>query len=210
MLGCSADTTEPCLGFTADCADLASVFAGIEVPGAEGIAVDYICRAFPEDDNARDSLILGLISYACSLPVSVFLYNVFWNANTADYDAAWLRWNLPRRVLLGKIEWRFRTGDELQPAVRRAFATIWCVNFWYNLQQWLAERPTAWLFARQQRKRARRGEPVIDVASHEGVAMHTEIKLRMFSVAGVAFTYVIWAVMACAYPIRDCLPACHC
>jgi hypothetical protein len=28
------------------------------------------------------------------------------------------------------------------------------------------------------------------------VALHTEIKLRMFSAAGVAFTYVIWAIMA--------------
>ena len=104
---------------------------------------------------------------------------------------------MPRRLLLGgRIDWRFRTGDKPEPLLRRVFATIWGVNLVYNVQQWAAERPTAWRFARQQRQRARRGERVLDASSAEGVGMHTELKMRLFGVVGVAMTYVVWAVMS--------------
>ena len=69
LVGCSAVTSEPCLGFTGDCADLAAAFVGVEVEDAPGIPADYVCLQFPNDDSYRDSVILGLISWACSLPV---------------------------------------------------------------------------------------------------------------------------------------------
>jgi hypothetical protein len=72
FLGCSADTAAPCLGFTGDCADLLTVFSGVHIDGAPGIPADYVCAAFPTS-SARDTFLLGLISYACSLPVAVFI-----------------------------------------------------------------------------------------------------------------------------------------
>jgi hypothetical protein len=78
FVGCSPLTAEPCLGFTGDCADLPAAFAGVYVEGAPGIPDGYTCQQFPADGSFRDSLILGLISWACSLPVNIFILNVFW------------------------------------------------------------------------------------------------------------------------------------
>ena len=157
---------------------------------------DYTCLQFPNDDSYRDSVILGLISWACSLPVNVFILNCFWCANSPDYDSSWLRWDFQRRMLLGHVEWHYRTGDKPQSFVHRLSATVWGVNIWYNLLQWCAEKPVAWMFRRQQRRRARRGEPAIEESSPMGAAMQTEIKMHLFSVFGVAATYVVWAIMS--------------
>ena len=196
LVGCSPITAEPCRGFTGDCADLAAQFAGLDISGAPGVPADYVCLQFPNDDSTRDSIILGLISWACSLPVNVLILNCFWCANGPDYDASWLRWDFQRRTLLGRCNWHYRTGDKPESFVRRLYATTWGVNIWYNLQQWAAERPVAWMFERQQRRRARRSEPVIEASSPRGVAMQTEIKMRMFSVVGIVATYIIWAMMS--------------
>ena len=116
-------------------------------------------------------------------------------ANSPDYDASWLRWDLQRRVFLGATDWRYRTGEKPQSFLRRLYATTWGVNIDYTLQQWLAERPVAWMFRRQQRRRQRRGLPAIEASSPRGAAMQTEIKMRMFSVIGMAMTYLIWSAM---------------
>ena len=76
-MGCSPITAEPCRGYTGDCADLAAQFAGLDVPDAPGVPEDYMCLQFPNDDSFRDTIILGLISWACSLPVNVFILNCF-------------------------------------------------------------------------------------------------------------------------------------
>jgi hypothetical protein len=75
-------------------------------------------------------------------------------------------------------------------------ATAYGVNIWYNVQQGLAERPTAWLFARAQRRRAARGQPVLDARSRLGAGLATQIKMSLFSAVGLGAVYLVWAVMA--------------
>jgi hypothetical protein len=195
LVGCSAVTAEPCLGFTGDCADLAAAFAGVPIDGAPGVPSDYVCIAFPNEDSSRDSFLLGLISWACSLPVSVFILNCFWCANAPDYDPAWLRWDFQRRIMLGWPCWHYR-GDKPPGALRRRVATAWGVNIWYNLQQGLVERPVGWLYARCAARRARRGEPPLDPDSRLGAGLATQIKMESFSVVGLCAVYLIWAIMA--------------
>ena len=198
LVGCSAVTSEPCRGFTGDCADLAPTFAGLgrSALGVPGVPADYQCKAFPNDSSYRDTIILGLISWACSLPVNVLILNTFWCANSPDYDPRWLRWDFKRRLLLGQSEWHYATGEAPRPAVARAAATTWCVNAWYNLQQGLAERPVAALFREAQCRRVRRGEAALSPASRLGAGLATQIKLEMFSVVAMACVYLVWAVIA--------------
>jgi hypothetical protein len=54
----------PCRGLEANCADLPLAFAATPVPGYPDGLADWVCRAFPDDDAPRDSLIVGLISIA--------------------------------------------------------------------------------------------------------------------------------------------------
>jgi hypothetical protein len=118
------------------------------------------------------------------------------NANAPDYDASWLRWDFQRRLLLGHSNWRYSAPEGPPSALRRMLATAYGVNIWYNLQQGAAERPTAWLFARAQRRRAARGEEPLDASSRRGAGLATEIKMRLFSAVGLCAVYLIWAVMA--------------
>ncbi len=160
-----------------------------------GIPPDHVCLQFPNDDSYRDSIILGLISWACALPVNIFILNVFWCANAPDYDAAWLRWDFQRRVLLGRAEWHYATGERPRHWFKRMAATTWGVNVWYNLQQGLVERPQAWLFAFRQRRRAARGQEPLEVASRLGAGMMTQCKMEVFSVVGLVAVYLVWAIM---------------
>jgi hypothetical protein len=131
FLACSALTAEPCHGFTGDCASLLTVFAALEFDGAPGVPADYTCEQFPVADSYRDSFLLGLISWACSLPVTLFVLNCFCAhtsdivvmhcpvltlslhpkpgcANETDYDGSWLRWDFLRRLLFGRFDWRYQ------------------------------------------------------------------------------------------------------
>jgi hypothetical protein len=77
FLGCSTLTAEPCHGFTGDCASLLTVFAAVAFDGAPGVPTGYTCEQFPVAGSYHDSLILGLLSWACSLPVTLFVLNCF-------------------------------------------------------------------------------------------------------------------------------------
>jgi hypothetical protein len=217
FLGCSPITSEPCHAYTGDCADLLTSFEGVIFDDAPGVPPDYVCLAFPNDDSFRDSIILGLISWACSLPVSVFILNCFWCANSFDYDPSWLRWDFQRRMALGRANWRYKPHAEgsdgsdgkhasdgavtqhAAPApsfVRRLAATAWGVNVWYNIEQGLIERPVAWAFARENRARERRGLPRIEDGSRLAAGMQTQIKMHQFAIIGVIAIYIVWAIMA--------------
>lgn len=56
LLGCSPITTEECLGFTGDCADLPEQF-----PGLNPELDDFECTEFPNSDLWSDRLITSLI-----------------------------------------------------------------------------------------------------------------------------------------------------
>ncbi len=72
------------------------------------------------------------------------------------------------------------------------------MNVYHNLLQGASERPVAWLFAREQLRRARRGEAVLEAHSRLGVALHSEIKMRLFNVLGFVMTYILWCIMVSA------------
>ena len=112
-----------------------------------------------------------------------------------DYDAAWLRWDFKRHLFLGGSEWRYAAPGKPQSALRRMAATTWGVNVWYNLQQGLIERPVAWMFAREQRRRVRRGEEPLDPSGRLAAGLMTNLKMDAFNVVGMVFVYLIWAIM---------------
>jgi hypothetical protein len=61
----------PCRGVEANCGDLAEAFADTPVlPDYPDGLADYVCGAFPDDENPRDSLIVGLLAFAIALPVT--------------------------------------------------------------------------------------------------------------------------------------------
>ena len=66
--GGSCLSAADCRGFTGNCADIVNQFADLPVlPDYPDGMVDYICTAFPNDDNPIDSFIVGL----SALPVAV-------------------------------------------------------------------------------------------------------------------------------------------
>ena len=212
LLGCDGADTGPCLGFSGDCADLPAVFAGVAVSGAPGIPVGYTCQQFPVPGSSRDAFILGLISWACALPVTILILNCFYCANCPDYDPAWLHWDFQRRFLLGSIDWAYQGPTPSSPLKRR-FATAWLSNPWYNIQQALAERPTDWLLRRALRRRERRGEPPIAEGSVLAGSLATQLKMEMFKALGLGSVYIVWAIMAWlifACACRACRAACAC
>jgi hypothetical protein len=190
LLSCSTDFTQPCRGSNADCVDLPTVFAGILDVGAPA---DYHCTAFPDDQSSRDSFIMGLISFACSLPVTLLIANTFACANAADYTPAWLRWTARRTVVLGPRNWLYtRPGGD--GTLRVGFATSWGVNWYYNTLQTLVVAPQRWLTEADQRRRERQGKPRL--AGEAATARSKELQYAFFIGLGVAATYVCWTIFA--------------
>jgi hypothetical protein len=71
----------PCREVEGNCGDLASVFADTPVPPyfPDGLST-YECHTFPDDDRPLDSFVVGLISIAVALPVTLFLTSCFESA----------------------------------------------------------------------------------------------------------------------------------
>ena len=190
LLSCSADFTQPCRGSTADCVDVPTVFAGILDVGAPA---DYRCSAFPDEESSRDSFLMGLISFACSLPVTLLIANTFACANAADYTPAWLRWTARRTVVLGPRSWQYdRPGGD--GFLRVGFATAWGVNWYYNALQALVVAPQRWLAEADQRRRERQGKARL--AGEAAAARSKELQYAFFIGLGVAATYVCWTIFA--------------
>jgi hypothetical protein len=87
-------------------------------------------------------------------------------------------------------------------ALAQRAATTWGVNIYYNLLQGVVAKPVAWLFAREQRRRARRGEEVLDPASRVGAGLALQMKMQLFNAVGITATYLIWAIMVRARAMR--------
>lgn len=148
MLGCpSGDPIGPCapMGFPGGpCADLmaapdaVTVFAGLP-DGAYITGGEFVCSAFPADDNPRDTAISGLISFAVALPLCIVVANCFGLSTATDDEqlhgrTRWLTWPSSYRLLLGRLRWRWagpQPAGRLERA-RRFIASWWCSSIYVD------------------------------------------------------------------------------
>ena len=109
----------PCRGVEANCGDLAEAFADTPVlPDYPDGLADYTCAAFPDEENDRDTFIVGLLAFAISLPVTLFLQTCFELANDSEAPESWLTWAGNSRLVLGgqaARRWHY-TGPKGQPS----------------------------------------------------------------------------------------------
>ena len=109
----------PCRGFEGNCGDIANQFATLPVlPDYPNGLQDWTCTAFPDDENKPvDSFIVGLISIAIGLPVTLFIATCFSIANDSEAPESWLEWVGYQKLIWGPRahrRWRY-TGHAGQP-----------------------------------------------------------------------------------------------
>ena len=116
--GGSCPSASDCRGFTGTCADLVQQFNTIAVlPSYPNGLQDYTCTAFPDENKPLDSFIVGLISIAIGIPVTMFINACFIIANDADAPESWLEWVGWRKLVFGANAHRrwYYTGPLGQP-----------------------------------------------------------------------------------------------
>jgi hypothetical protein len=150
--GCDPATPAgPCLGYLGSCGDLAAQFATLQgayvygLPGEQACQsnlADYVCHAFPDDENAIDQFIVSLIvsgpadskteprleadtltpalqCIAIALPISMFLENLFISANEVEgAREGWLSFTGKWKILFGGkavADWHWRDKTRTAP-----------------------------------------------------------------------------------------------
>ena len=128
------------------------VAAFAELPDGQYISGgEFVCTAFPADDNPRDTIISGLISFAVSFPVAIVIYNCFSLSTATDMDqlhgrTRWLNWPFKYRIMFGPLSWRWASADGTQPPpgrlarFKRFLASFWCSSMYVDLMVWIADR----------------------------------------------------------------------
>jgi hypothetical protein len=155
LLGCAGGdpTLAPCLDFTGSCADLLPqpqvVNAFTQLPDGPFVAGGaFVCTAFPADDNPRDTILSGLISFAVSWPVAVIIANCFGLSTATDSDqlhgrTRWLSWPAQYRFTLGALRWRWAGATTARVSrlgrLKRFLASWWCSSIWVDGLVWLSD-----------------------------------------------------------------------
>ena len=202
LAGCAShDLLSPCRGLDGSCADLQARLAGLVFADAPGVPVDYVCSAFPNANSGRDAFLVGLISWACSLPVSVFVAAGFANAqSTLSTDAAaWLTWSMPLLLTRGGVDWRWRSA----PGKPRAGFATWLATPaasapWAALMMRITQAPAAWLAALRTPSShdAGAGTEAVGDAALLAAARLDEATCAAQRALGMACVYATWAVMS--------------
>ena len=223
----------PCRGVEANCGDLATVFADTPLPEYPNGLMDWTCSAFPNDDVPRDSLIVGLLSFAIALPVSFFLSTCFELANDSEAPESWLLWaGLPRLVFGPQAhrKWHY-TGPAGQPV---RFVRWFCrsvdaphletlLNLWESAKAWATGDDTPWIIeadevdAEARLLHAPSGSPRVDASEcgsmdgHPVSVSHASAKRlrrskRMLTAVGLGGVYLIWAFFAWVIFVRAQTP----
>ena len=143
-----------CRGFNGTCGLLADQFATVAVlPDYPNGLQDWTCTAFPNDDSQIDSFIVGLISIALAIPVTMFITTCFAIANDNEAPESWLEWTgLPKLVfgVNAHRRWHYTRG---QPPVRYvkwyvrsvgAPITETAANMWCSFYAWITNTETPW------------------------------------------------------------------
>ena len=230
----------PCRGFTGTCGDLATQFAELPVlPDYPNGMQDWVCTSFPDDTNDVDSFLVGLISLAVALPVTLFISTCFEIANDSEAPESWLEWLGWRKLVFGRRahrRWHY-TGPKGQPVryvrwfVRSATAPIseTLANLCRSMYAWLTGTEAPWLVeAREAEQDANAEEHDIccddgDDGASEGGFTSSSVRSahslkqwkRMVTTAGVVGVYVTWAAFAWfiftyGAPILQTCPCCAC
>jgi hypothetical protein len=221
LLGCPA--VGLCRGVEANCGDLAAAFANTPVmPDHPSGLADWSCAAFPNDDNPRDSLIVGLIAFALALPVTLFLQTCFSLANESEVPESWLQWaGLPALVFGAKAnrKWHY-TGPAGQPVrfvrwyARSINAPVieTMLNLWESFKAWaMCVRPPWTMEAEESltdlqmpsgSPKAAQSETDCDSVNGHAVSLsHASAKRLRFSkrrltACGIGGVYLIWALFS--------------
>ena len=211
----------PCRGVEANCGDLAEAFADTPVlPDYPNGLADYTCSAFPNDENQRDTLIVGLLAFAISLPVTLFLQTCFELANDNEAPESWLAWGGSPRFVFGPQahrRWRY-TGPAGQPVryvrwfVRSVdapkFETL--MNLWFSLKAFVTRSLTPWEEEAEEFEATLAAEAAAEAAAAEGEegsiarpsgtvstsfasAKRLRFSKRKLTAVGVGGVYLIWA-----------------
>ena len=160
----NCDPVGPCREFTGDCTDIPDQFSTMLFvdPAAECQPLpspvnDYVCTAFPDDENPIDSFLVGLISLAVALPVTMFLQSSFMLSNTVMSPDMWLDW--PGEWLLWFIgkdankDWHYTRGGVMPSRVARWYARFYSQgepiivtirNIFIRIGCWLRGKPCPW------------------------------------------------------------------
>ena len=146
----------PCRGFEATCGDITAQFAELPVlPDYPNGMQDWQCDSFPDDTNDVDTFLVGLISLAVALPVTLFISTCFEIADDSEAPESWLVWLGWRRIVFGRKAhrcWHY-TGPEGQPIryvrwfVRSSTAPIseTAANLCRSFYAWLTGSEVPWL-----------------------------------------------------------------
>jgi hypothetical protein len=209
---CPPAPAAPCRGFSGDCADLAAQFAAVAVlPDYPDGLADWTCTAFPNDNAPSDSLIVGLISIAVSLPVALFLRGCFALANDSEAPESFLTWSGWRKLFFGFAahrRWHY-TGPEGQPCryvrwhVRSGEEPplITLVNLGRAAATALTRTPPPWVLEARAAEAAAAAEEedeggeAASSAGGMGEASFLSRFKRALMAAGLLGTYLCWAIM---------------
>ncbi len=140
------DQSGPCRGFTGVCSQLPTQFATVPVlPGYPSGLQDYTCQAFPNDNRPLDSLVVGAISVAVGIPVTIFLAGCFEMANECEAPESWLEWTGWRKLVFGahaNRKWHYTRGEPPLHYIR------WYCRCSATSPPELAQQACQWLWAR--------------------------------------------------------------
>ena len=146
----------PCRGFEGTCGDITTQFAELPVlPDYPNGMQDWQCDSFPDDTNDVDTFLVGLISLAVAMPVTIFISTCFEVADDSEAPESWLVWVGWRRMVFGRDahrRWHY-TGPEGQPIryvrwyVRSCTAPIseTAANLCRSFYAWLTGTEVPWL-----------------------------------------------------------------
>ena len=160
----NCDPVGPCREFAGDCTDIPEQFTTMlfvdplaECQPLPSPVTEYVCSAFPDDENPIDSFLVGLISLAVALPVTLFLESSFSLSNTVMSPDLWLDWpGVWWLIFIGKEankNWHYMLDGELPSRVARWYARFYSQgeptivtirNIFIRIKCWLLRQPCPW------------------------------------------------------------------
>ena len=215
----------PCRGFTGTCGDITAQFAELPVlPDYPNGMQDWQCNAFPDDTNDVDTFLVGLISLAVALPVTLFISTCFEIADDSEAPESWLEWVGWRKLVFGRDahrRWHY-TGPEGQPVryvrwfVRSTTAPIseTAANLCRSFYAWLTGTEVPWLVDAREAElelegAAKREDDCCDAdgdgdGKSESGSTSSSVRSaqalmrwkRTVTAAGLIGVYVTWAVFS--------------